>query len=155
MASIIQLLTFFVFSICASAETLEGQVIKIVDGDTITLQADQEKYRIRLSEIDTPEINQPWGKEAKSALISKIDNAFITVTVSDTDRYGRKVGKIWLAARDVNREMVREGHAWVYERYLIDQSLRKDQEYAIQHKLGLWQSTGATEPWEWRRRANN
>ena len=102
-----------------SAETLEGLVTRITDGDTLTIQVGNASHRIRLSEIDTPEMGQSWGKEAKAALVAKVNGAVIKVTVVDTDRYGR-VGKVWLDERDINRELVREGHAWVYEDYLFD-----------------------------------
>lgn len=48
------LLVLFIFS--ASAETVyHGKVVKIADGDTLTLLVDQEQLKIRLSDIDTPE----------------------------------------------------------------------------------------------------
>ena len=139
----------------ASADTLEGVVVYVADGDTLTLKVDGASHRIRLSEIDTPEMDQPWGKEAKAALVAKVDRAAIKVTVVDTDRYGRKVGKVWLGKRDVNRELVREGHAWVYERYLLDKTLLKDQEAASSAGTGLWHLPEAVPPWQWRARDAN
>ena len=150
-----QLLVMFAltgFSTLVSSETLEGRVISIVDGDTLTLQTADQNHRVRLSEIDTPERDQPWGSEAKAALVFKVENALVKVTVVDTDRYGRKVGKIWLDGRDINRELVREGHAWVYERYLSDKTLRHDQKLAKSEHQGLWGSTDPEPPWQWRAR---
>jgi micrococcal nuclease len=135
-----------------SAEILEGLVVSIADGDTLTLQVDGEFHRIRLSEIDTPERDQPWGNESKAALVFKVEDALIQVTVVDADRYGRKVGKVWLDGRDVNRELVNEGHAWVYERYLLDETLMDDQELAKSEERGLWGLPEPIPPWQWRRR---
>ena len=149
--------TLFIFAIfwsclSVSAETLEGIVLRVVDGDTLTIQVGNAFHRIRLSEIDTPEMDQHWGDEAKAALVAKVNGAVIKVTVVDTDRYGRIVGKVWLGERDINRELVREGHAWVYKRYLLDDSLLEEQEAAISASLGLWHRPEAVAPRRWRTR---
>ena len=46
----------------AQAETVyQGNVVKIADGDTLTLLVDNQQHKIRLSDIDTPERKQPFG----------------------------------------------------------------------------------------------
>ncbi len=131
-----------------------GKVIKVVDGDTIHILYEGRPLRVRLSEIDTPERAQPWYRRAREALAGKVAGEVVTVEEVDWDRYGRLVGKIWLDERDVNREMVAEGHAWVYRRYLRDPSLLEDEEAAQRNHLGLWALPEAQKvpPWEWRRR---
>lgn len=141
---------FLVFYLPASAEILEGFVYKVVDGDTFHFRDQDRVYRIRLSEIDTPEMNQPWGIEARSALVSKVSNVLLKVNVVDTDRYGRKVAKVWFGRQYINRELVREGHAWVYERYLSDKTLLLDQAKAKEEAIGLWQVSDPIPPWQWR-----
>ena len=42
-------------------------VLRVEDGDSITVKVDQTKYRIRLAEIDAPELDQTWGAESKAA----------------------------------------------------------------------------------------
>ena len=142
-------------TLCPSsgAETLDGNVLHVVDGDTLTLSEGDDVYSIRLSEIDTPEMDQPWGMESKAALTAKVYGAAVRVVVVDTDRYGRKIAKIWVGERDINRELVREGHAWVYERYLIDKTLLDDQVTVQSAGVGLWRDTKAIPPWQWRTRA--
>jgi endonuclease YncB( thermonuclease family) len=49
----------------ALAATLEGRVVKIADGDTLTMIVDGQQEKIRLSDIDTPERKQPYGMRAK------------------------------------------------------------------------------------------
>ena len=51
-----------------SAATLTGRVVKIADGDTLTIVVDDRQEKIRLSDIDTPERKQPYGSRAKQAL---------------------------------------------------------------------------------------
>ncbi len=139
------------FAATAYGDEITGTVTRVVDGDTIHVSVGLTKHVIRLSEIDTPERDQPWGRQASRALADKLNRAKVTVDTAATDRYGRLVGKVLLGSRDINREMVLEGHAWVYRQYLQDRSLLEDERTARQRKAGLWGSDSPIEPWSWRR----
>ena len=102
-------------------------MVSITDGDTLVLLVNKKQIKIRLGEIDTPEKSQPWGNKAKKALSKKVFRKNVTVDITDIDRYGRAIGKIWLDDRDINRELVAEGHAWVYRQYMTDSSLLDDE----------------------------
>jgi len=56
----------------------------------------------------------------------------------DTDRYGRTVAKVFVNGRDINREMVGEGHARVYRNYLRDPTLPDYERKATGAELALW-----------------
>jgi endonuclease YncB( thermonuclease family) len=73
--------------------------------------------------------------------------------VVNTDRYGRTVGHVCIGDRNINREMIREGHAWVYRRYLDDKTLLDDETHAQKNGIGLWglPETERVPPWDWRR----
>ena len=77
----------------------------------------------------------------------------VEIRVVTVDRYGRTVGHIWLANRHINRELVREGHAWVYRAYLDDKTLLDDETRAQKNEVGLWGLPEAQRvpPWDWRR----
>ena len=128
-----------------------AEVIGVVDGDSITVKIDQTDYRIRLAEIDAPEISQLWGKESKLALKEKLENKEVVIEVIDVDRYSRLVARIFLDGRQINREMLEEGHAWVYLEYLRDESLLTSEALARRKKLGLWGSAEVIPPWQWRK----
>jgi endonuclease YncB( thermonuclease family) len=134
-----------------ASEDLSGKVIGITDGDTLTVLVERKPVKIRLAEIDTPERGQPWATRAKQALSEKVFGKSVRVEVTDTDRYGRSIGHIFLGERDINREMIREGHAWAYRKYLRDPSLLRDEEHARENQLGLWShSEVPIAPWDWR-----
>ena len=90
-----------------------------------------EKARVRLHGIDTSERDQPYGKEATSALDALIETK-VFVEEQDTDRYGRLVGVLYTPeGLNVNLQMVCSGHAWWYERYArFDSDLEDCQESA-------------------------
>lgn len=85
------------------------KVDRVVDGDTIVLM---DKTLVRLHGIDTPERDQPYGKQATGALDALIETK-VFVEEKDTDRDGRLVGVLYTAdGLNVNLEMVCSGHAW-------------------------------------------
>ena len=128
-----------------------AKVDRVVDGDTVYIK---DGTKIRLHGIDTPERDQPYGKQATRALEGLIKTK-IFVLERDTDRYGRLVGVLYTPdGLNVNLEMVCGGHAWWYERYArFDSDLEDCQESAQETRLGLWaEDDDPVAPWEWRRR---
>ncbi len=152
------LLIFFVwFADSSVAETLTGKVVAISDGDTLTMLQDKQQFKIRLSEIDTPEKSQPYGTKAKQALSDLVFGKVVRIEVETTDRYGRTVGKVYLEDLDINAELVRYGHAWVYRRYAKDKTLFDLETEARENQFGLWAlpEEQRIAPWEWRRGKRN
>lgn len=142
---------------CGTVFCLDVVVVGVADGDTVTV-LDRERRaqsRVRLSAIDTPERGQPWGTRARQALADKVFRRDVRVAPEGEDRYGRVLGRLYVGNRDVNREMVREGHAWVYRRYSLDAGLLEDERVAREGRRGLWSlpDSQTVPPWEWRRGA--
>jgi endonuclease YncB( thermonuclease family) len=141
-----------------SAEVLLGTVIAVHDGDTITLRNEAGQKKIRLTGIDAPELNQPYGVESRSALREAVIEKQVHVETSKTDKYGRVVGRVILDGRDLNLKQVQSGMAWVYREYLkelskVDKVLYLEAE--VQSKAvatGLWEDLNAIEPWVWRKK---
>ena len=127
-----------------------AKVDRVVDGDTVYTK---DGTKIRLHGIDTPERDQPYGKQATRALNSLIKTK-IFVLEKDSDRYGRLVAVLYTPeGLNVNLEMVCGGHAWWYERYARFVSDQEDcQESAQKVGLGLWAYEDPVAPWVWRRR---
>lgn len=136
-----------------SDKRLHGKVTRIVDGDTVRFSIEGARQRriVRLSQIDAPELDQPWGREAKRALDDLVHRQDIVLRYEGVDRYGRMLGRIQLDGQDVGERMVAEGHAWAYRRYMTNYSLLLDELQARWNDRGLWASEGEIAPWEWRR----
>ena len=81
----------------ASADLLEGRVVRIADGDTLTvLDGDQIQHRVRLAGIDAPERGQPFGARAKQNLARLTFGNPVEIRWHKPDRYGRLVGQVWV-----------------------------------------------------------
>lgn len=131
--------------------TLEVRVVSVHDGDTVTVLVGTEQVKVRLAEIDAPELKQPFGAKVKQALSSKVFNKSVRVESTGKDRYGRTLGTVYLGEENVNLWMVKEGWAWRYDRYSKSDILKRAQEEAKKERKGLWSDERAVEPWEWRK----
>ena len=147
MNKLITFLVFFLLNLHADSYF----VTKVIDGDTIEVRQEKRNYKVRLSEIDAPEINQRFGTESKNFLASLILNEEIELIYTTEDRYGRIVAKIYKDNKDINRSMVRNGLAWVYDYYVEDQSLYNDQNLAKKNSFNIWSEASPTPPWVFRR----
>ncbi|HBW8141056.1 micrococcal nuclease [Escherichia coli] len=148
---------------CSSfANNFAGKVTRVIDGDTIEVKTIPEKVlvyevpiRVRLINIDAPEKKQPYGRWSKEQLKSLLAGQPVTVTYTQTDRYGRVLGRVVTAnGTEANRQQVIKGAAWVYERYNTDNSLPALQREAQKQKRGLWADNQPVPPWEWRHKQN-
>ena len=125
--------------------------IRVVDGDTIRAEAKGREIKIRLVEIDAPEINQPFGAQSKNFLNRLLYEKEVTLIAQGEDRYGRTLGEIYANGESANALMIKSGFAWVYDRYVKDSSLYKYQDQAKAENLGLWQAKDPIAPWVWRK----
>ena len=142
---------------CDAVFCLDAVVVAVADGDTVTVldPERQAQVRVRLTDIDTPERGQPWGSRARQALADKVFRRQVRVASRGEDRYGRTLARLYVGDRDINREMVQEGHAWVYRRYSSDAWLLEDERVAREGSRGIWSLPQASRvpPWDWRRGA--
>ena len=77
------------------AAELEGQVVGVLDGDTIdVLTTTKTQVRVRLAGIDAPEKRQAFGNVSKKELSDLVFGKQVTVEWRKKDRYGRTVGKV-------------------------------------------------------------
>ena len=153
MTSLLLLAIFWTLPILA-AESITGKVVSVADGDTITVLEDRTQIKVRLHGIDAPEKAQDFGTVSRTFTSDQCFGEEVTVEVTDTDRYGRKVGIVRLAdGRVLNHLLVEAGLAHWYEAYAPkDATLKRLQEEAKAAKRGLWSRPDAEAPWEFRKR---
>src|SRR6185295_292311 len=116
---------------------------RVVDGDTISIG----ETRIRLEGIDAPEAGQtckrkwigwwPCGAVATEALARMLENRTVSCEPRGLDKYGRTLAVCFVDGRDINAQMVRQGHAWAFVKYST--SYVKEEALAKAESLGIWQ----------------
>ncbi len=145
------------FSLATHAETIEGRVVGVSDGDTLTvLDAGNTQFKIRLAAIDAPEKAQAFGQRGKEKLSDICYGKQATINVKSTDRYGRSVGDVNCAGINANETMIQSGLAWVYRKYAKGYGhLYAFEDEAKAAKRGLWADPNPTAPWEWRKAKRN
>ena len=148
-------------------------MIKVADGDTVTILDDLgEKHRIRLTGIDAPEKNQPYGNASTQSLGKLLSGKAVTIEYNKHDRYQRVVGKVLVVPSgevfcmalncvkkiDAGLEQIKAGLAWHYKKYQGEQSYEDRSLYsegeleARVKQMGLWKGEDPMAPWEWRKR---
>lgn len=161
--AILLLLSLPLAAYAAKAETLQGKVMQVKDGDTVVVSPVNggQFFTCRLYGIDTPEIThgkksgQPYGNEAAKELKRLVLGQTVEITTTGAKTYNREVCIIQKDGQDINLEMVRKGYAWAYKQYLKrpHASEHIDAERgAREQRLGLWKNNNPTPPWEFRKR---
>ena len=109
--------------------------VKVVDGDSLEINS----IRIRLMGIDAPEYTQTCktnankkyycGQDSINHLKKLIENKTITCKTHQKDQYDRELCTCYADDTDINKEMVRSGHAIVY----LESNYHQDQAYACRY----------------------
>jgi len=126
--------------------------VSVHDGDTLTVVIDRHQVRVRLVDIDAPELGQPFGSRSRQSLSSLCFGKVVALDVRGRDRYNRTLARVTCGGADANSEQVRRGYAWTFIRYVRPDSplFAIEREARAAHR-GLWQDPAPVAPWDWRR----
>jgi endonuclease YncB( thermonuclease family) len=78
-----------------------------------------------------------------------------------TDRYARRVCRVYADNEDVSLAMLSAGAAWWFRRYAHEQSAAERRDYAAaehharSQAVGLWEAAAPVAPWIWRKTAKH
>lgn len=147
----------FFFQYYAYAELLNGKVVGVSDGDTITvLDSAKSQHKIRLTGIDAPEKAQAFGQASKKSLSDLVFSKDVEISWEKRDRYQRILGKVLLNEQDICLEQVKRGMAWHYKQYQRDQTQEdrikysRAEEEARKNRIGLWADDAPVPPSDFR-----
>lgn len=145
------------FPVFAKDNQLQAaRVLSVGDGDTIRVVNNGQKITIRLACIDAPEGRQAGGKQSTDRLKELLPvgkNIFYRAIQSD--RYQRLVAEIFIDNQSVNLQMVKEGQAVVYKKYLqacksTQNQYLKAELNAKNNHLNFWNQNTPMMPWDFR-----
>ncbi|GBL03622.1 thermonuclease family protein [Glaciecola sp. KUL10] len=137
-------------SACQRQGIDEYRVVKFIDGDTIVLN-DDEGTRIDLALIDAPEIEQPFGRDARQGLESLIQDNRVQIQYMNNGK-----ALVYLDSILINEKLVQKGYAWfdisAAPEPAMSIRLKDSQSEATSRKIGLWaqNDTLIVSPWQWR-----
>lgn len=105
-------------SIPLSAAEIKGKVIKVYDGDTITVLDDLDggKFRIRLVGIDAPEKGEPGDKEVTAFLTRRLLGEKVSVRYKAIDIYRRPLGTVWHKGENISQLLIEKKLVTPYKR---------------------------------------
>ena len=103
----------------ANGQTFTARVVRVVDGDTFDLlTVEKNRSRVRLAEIDAPEMSQPYGKESRQLVAGLVLRQPVAFRLTALDKRGRMIGRTTVGTGtsvvDVSAVLVQRGAAWAY-----------------------------------------
>ena len=148
------LIFFLIFPLIVFANTKEKvKFSKCVDGDTAKFEINNKVFTLRFLAVNTPETKSPkkgvefYGKEASKYTCDRLEKAKTIEIEYDknsdrSDRYGRKLGWVFLDDKLLQKDLVENGYAkveYVYGKYKYLDELKELETIAKKEKIGLWQ----------------
>jgi micrococcal nuclease len=144
-----------IFFLCLQvyAQTFTGKVIGIKDGDTVVvIDAANNQTTLRLAEVDCPEKKQAFGTKAKQFTSDQVYLKEIKYIVTDIDRYGRSIAKIYYDNNKyLSAEIIKNGFGWQYKKYSTSKLLANLEQEARKNKRGLWLDPSPIYPSDFRK----
>jgi micrococcal nuclease len=129
-----------------------ARVVEVVDGDTLDVELDGQRARLRLIGMNTPETVDPrqpvecFGKEASERAKQLLSGQTVQLEADpsqgERDKYDRLLRYVWLpGGRLFNLEMIAQGYAFEYTYetpYKYQAAFQQAQQHAREAQAGLW-----------------
>jgi endonuclease YncB( thermonuclease family) len=128
------------------SQRLTGRVLRVSDGDTFTMVNGTWVLDVRLFGVDCPEMDQPYGPEAKRFTAERIADRTVDVTPVTTDQYGRIVGRVRVNGEDLSLALLQRGLAWHLVEYSADETFASAERHARAWRVGLWSQPNPVPP---------
>ena len=131
------------------AAEFRADVFRVIDGDTLEVRHHGRSERVRVEGIDCPELKQPYGKEAKRAVMALVIGSPVTMKTYGRSRDGALRADVFLGnGRRLSQILLEEGLAW---KVATEDSHGDDLEEGARYaKRGLWADHNPTPPWRFR-----
>ena len=133
-------------------EEMNGHVTAVLDGNTMEISfSDTDVRKILFAEIDSPELGQEFGQDAKKFLEKILLRKNVTVQLKGKDRFGNYLAIVKIKGNaDARIEVLKNGFAWTSEKD-PNEELEQYRITAHQSRSGLWRQENPIPPWTYRR----
>ena len=145
-------------------KTKHCHVLRVLDGDTITVDCDGKEERVRLLYIDAPESDQlgpqnfyQIGKWSTARLKSRLSIfKLVSIKYYEKDTYGRVLGVVYHLGVNINLWMIQKGVATIYQYAEFESPQHKNKYYfellkAAVNGEGIWSLDKWRNPYFFRR----
>ncbi|MDD4938527.1 MAG: thermonuclease family protein [Candidatus Shapirobacteria bacterium] len=120
-------------------------LVKVIDGDTLTVKINDKEESVRLIGIDAPESNECMGTEATEKLKEMLENKEIKLEADESqenqDVYGRLLRYVFIDGQLINQRMITDGWAKEYTfkvAYKYQEKFKEVENQAKENKKGIW-----------------
>jgi len=137
-----------------SPHMMSGQVARVLDGDTLEVIVGKRRVRVHVNGVDAPELRQPWGLQARTALEQMVMGQSVDLLPVGADRGSKLTAVVFVGESELGAALVSAGNAWA-DRHALrpsDAGLCEVEQTAREDRLGLWALPVAQRvaPWEYR-----
>ena len=138
------------------AGSFAGRVVSVHDGDTLTVLAQGKQLKVRLADVDAPELRQSFGVRSRQSLSDLCFDKPVRVSVITREPRGIAVSRVYCGGVDASAEQIQRGMAWVYRRHAsADSPLYFLEDQAQRWRVGLWADPAPAPPWAHRANRRN
>ena len=122
-------------------QVLTGVIVEVTTGDAFLLRtADNREIPVGVWGIDSPEVNNRTGQQARKFTARLIEGESVSITVRARSGEGRLLGKVTFSGnRDLDEELLKEGFAvWVTGVAPDEKTYDRAQADAQDARKGIW-----------------
>ena len=125
-------------------------VVSVIDGDTVVVMQNGKTKQVHLISVDAPQLNQPYGPEAKSFTEEMLLQHVATIRYLDNNRATDIISS---AGQSLKWGLIRSGLAWYPDNHRknalrnVSDKVGKYERNARRARRGLWAQDNPRPPW--------
>lgn len=133
-----------------SGDAISVRIFQVVDGDSFLVRHKNRTLLLALNDVDAPELDQDFGKEAWLTLRRYVEGRTVQVWVKGREQEEILVDVSAGGGTNPAVRLLREGLAWAHPKSCAE--YRDLQKAARTEEVGVWSEAAPEAPWDFRRR---
>ncbi len=127
-----------------------GEVVEVLEGDTLLVRLPNETLQVRLNAVDTPSLADPGGSEALEFVQNLTGGHPVRVLEFFRESESSIRGEVYNHANvSLNEALIKAGWAWYYKPHSEKNPYYQElNQIARTEKMGLWANAEPIPPWE-------